>query len=536
MITNMRKFTIFLILFFLFLVFPTSKSLAEEKINSFESKIIINQDSSIFVEEKISYDFGTEERHGTFRDIPTKYDTNVGKRSIKLDILGVERDGVSEPYDYSGDRIKIGDANKTINGSHEYLIQYSVLGAINYFDDFDELYWNVTGNSWPVMIENAKASVILTSEIPKENLKAGCYQGIFGSNESCITSFDKDNIIFSSTRNLNQGEGLTLAIGFPKGLIIPISGSQKTWWWLRDNYIAFLPVIVFILLYMRWRKYGKDPIGRGTIIAEYEPPRDVLPTMVGSLVDEKVDNRDISAGLIYLAEQGFAKIKKIEKSGFLGFKSSDYELELLKDIGSCTTKTERTILEMFFGQGANKGKIKNISEFKNNRSFVAEVEALKSSLYQDMTDRGFFVQNPQKAKVPYIILGIIILAVGFFIGVPIFGLIGILGFGLSGILFIIFGSLMSKKTPLGAETKDHILGFKIFLTVTEKDRLAFHNSPERTPEQFMKFLPYAIALSVENKWAKQFEGIYITASKGGSGSGGGGFSGGGMGGGGGGSW
>jgi uncharacterized membrane protein len=130
---------------------------------------------------------------------------------------------------------------------------------------------------------------------------------------------------------------------------------------------------------------------------------------------------------------------------------------------------------------------------------------------------------------------------------------------------------MSKKTPLGAETKDDILGFKLFLSVTEKDRLDFHNAPERSPEQFMEFLPYAIALGIENKWAAQFASIYIpepswyhggvhgpflasafvsdlshfsgsvsssftSASRGGSGSGGGGSSGGGFGGGGGGSW
>jgi len=155
------------------------------------------------------------------------------------------------------------------------------------------------------------------------------------------------------------------------------------------------------------------------------------------------------------------------------------------------------------------------------------------------------------------------------------GFIPVVSIVVSCIIIALFGMQMSKKTKLGAETKDYILGFKLFLSVTEKDRLDFHNAPEKNPEQFMEFLPYAIALGVENKWAKQFENIYITqpswyqgnmagafvassfvshmtdfsksvntgmayvsksAASGGFGGGGGGFSGGGFGGGGGGSW
>jgi len=115
---------------------------------------------------------------------------------------------------------------------------------------------------------------------------------------------------------------------------------------IKDNIIVVLPVLVFIIMLLIWRKYGKDPKGYSTIIAQYDPPEGMKPTLVGSLVDEKPDFRDITAGLIYLAEQGFVKIKRLEKEWVLG--SIDYEIELTKNDITSLEKTEQSILNLFF--------------------------------------------------------------------------------------------------------------------------------------------------------------------------------------------
>jgi uncharacterized membrane protein len=80
----------------------------------------------------------------------------------------------------------------------------------------------------------------------------------------------------------------------------------------------------------------------------------------------------------------------------------------------------------------------------------------------------------------------------------------------SGLIIAGFGFLMPNRTIKGVETRALILGLKEYLNTAEKDRLEFHNAPEKKPEVFEKLLPFAIALKVDKAWAKQFENIYKT--------------------------
>jgi uncharacterized membrane protein len=90
----------------------------------------------------------------------------------------------------------------------------------------------------------------------------------------------------------------------------------------------------------------------------------------------------------------------------------------------------------------------------------------------------------------------------------VYGVVGFLSGFATGFILLIFGIIMPSRTKKGSEARDHILGLKLYMNAAEKDRIAFHNAPEKTPERFEKLLPFAMALGVEKAWAKQFEGIY----------------------------
>ncbi|MBI4414770.1 MAG: DUF2207 domain-containing protein, partial [Candidatus Kerfeldbacteria bacterium] len=186
---------------------------------------------------------------------------------------------------------------------------------------------------------------------------------------------------------------------------------------------------------------------------------------------------------------------------------------------------------------------------------------------------GYFRHRPRFVQGVYFFLGAFAFGISFFLG-GVLGVAFAVGFAVSGVMTALLGIIMPARSELGARLTDDIRGFKQFLSVTETDRLKFHNAPARKPEQFMAFLPFAIALAVEKEWAEQFKSITLeqpdwyaggnwatfnsvllvssmsdfsstaksqafvsprTAAGGGSGFGGG-FSGGGFGGGGGGSW
>ncbi|MCK4539911.1 DUF2207 domain-containing protein [Candidatus Parcubacteria bacterium] len=486
---------------------------AQEKINNFETEININQDGSINVKEMIVYDFGSEEKHGIFRDIPYKY--KVGGESFKLhfsDFSVTDRNGNDIIFDVDNykesKRIKIGDPDVYVGGVRHYVIKYRVKRAINFFDDHDELYWNVTGQTWVTPVRQTKATINLPKSVNIEKLKFECYTGKSGSNEKCVSSRlnfiakdEADSIIFSDD-SLRPGEGVTIVVGFPKGIVKKFSWLKIFLETAKDNWIVILPLFSLLFFIYFWRKYGKDPAGRKTIIAEFAAPDDLSPAEVGTIIDERAHRKDVSAEIINLAVKGHIKITYIEKSGIL--KADDYELEKLAIREDVLNELQFALLKALF---ADKKKIR-LSDLKDK--FYEDLNDIIDRIYQATVNKGYFPKNPKKIRRFYISLAILVLVVGWFVG-PFLGWIGVVSVWITGILILILGNVMPKKTKKGVLAREKILGLKMYLEVAEKDRINFHNAPKKNPKIFEKLLPFAIVLGVEKKWAKQFEDIYHEA-------------------------
>lgn len=499
--------------FFGGLLFFAGPVLAEEKIDRFLTDIRLNSDSSIIVEENISYDFGDTEKHGIYRDIIVGYRARGGNYKLRVSDLSVV-DENENPYtfttSYEGNylKIKIGDADKTITGKHVYRIIYTVRRAINYFDDHDELYWNATGNDWQVPITEARATVTLPSALPEGDVQKTCYFGPYGSTEICDFGVVAPAVIgrpitnlFFEARNLGVGGGLTIVVGVPAGTIQKPSLSQIIWDIARDNGILILPFIVFIILFRRWKKYGKDAKGRGTIIAEYEAPDNLAPAEVGTLYDGRADKQDVSAQIIQLAINGYLKIRR-EENGSV-FKSTDYVFTKLKTEEDTMKSFDREIMKELFD---NRSEVK-LSDLKYK--FASTMQKIIRNLYEDLTKVGYFSKNPMMVKVKYLSSGFLAFFLAFFVG-AFFGFFGVVSFIVSAVIICIFAFVMPALTKQGAETKEKILGLKLYMTVAEEARIKFHNAPEKNPERFEQLLPYAMVMKVEKEWAKQFEGIYNT--------------------------
>jgi uncharacterized membrane protein len=294
----------------------------------------------------------------------------------------------------------------------------------------------------------------------------------------------------------------------------------------------------------------------------------MTPLEMGVALTDSVDNKYLSAEIIYLATKGFLKITRLEKKKLLVFDTVDYQLDQVKTPDATVTEFDTQFMQLLFEDGPST----SVSELKSDRSFFRELQKKENPLYDDLVTHGFFMSNPKKVKGIYTAIGAVVLFGGFYFG-AIFGSLGVLSSVVAGGIIIAFAFIMPARTEKGAEMKEYILGFKDYLSVVEKDRLKFANAPEKKPDRFEKLLPYAMVLGVEKEWAQQFEGIYnqqpswysdsghplftayllsnslgdfrssvgtamaagSRASSGGSGFGGG-FSGGGFGGGGGGSW
>ncbi len=545
-------------------------------LEKFDSHITVNKDASFIVNETIVADFSRESHHGIFRLIPVDYKDKYGNNvSIRVSVLSV-MDGQKKAWNYETSRegeylkVKIGDANTYLYQPTTFIITYKVERALLFFDDHDELYWNVTGNGWDVSIKNVTAEVQLPSEIKESG--AICYTGIFGSSDkNCHFEIQKNTVQFSSD-TLGPNEGLTIAVRFPKDIIVKPPFIQAILWFLLDNWGYFIPFLVFGFLLYRWRIRGRDPeASRMTIMPHYTPPDNLSPTEIGTIIDEKVDIHDITASIIDLAVRGYLKITEKKEKKFL-FETTTYTLTKLKDfeIDMQLKEFERIVLKGIF---ANKDSC-DLNDLKNR--FYTKIPTIQRSVYSQLVDQKYFPASPDTVRSRYLQGGVMIVGLGFW-GFWLMFALGLsvpIGVMISGILVVIFGQFMPARTVKGVETFYKIKGLEEYILTAEKDRLKF----QEQENIFEKLLPYAMCLGIAEKWTKAFDGIITrapswfesndpsfmntfstyyfmghlnglsttmassmqsaprTSSVGGSGFSGGGFSGGGFGGGGGGAW
>jgi len=482
-------------------------------INKFHSYISVNEDSSFTVKETIDVEFHRQ-RHGIYREIPFKYVDELGKTiQTPTTVLSVT-DESGRDWNYKIRKIgniiniRIGDANKYISGKQTYVITYEVENAILFFDNHDELYWNVTGNYWKSPIKEASADVTLNIKNKSKNLWAACYTGVYGSRKSeCSFEATNNGAEFITKKSLNIGEGLTIAFGWDKGLVFPPSSWKRFLWAidLEENWILVIPLLSFFFMINLWYRRGRDPKVKGSVTVMYEPPKYdnkiLTPAEVGTLVDESVDSRDLTSAIIGLAVKGYIKIKETKKEGLI-FDSTDYYLSRDKEPDENLSSFERELMNSLFSDSPS-GIF--VSDMKNK--FYKNLQELKDALYSDLVEKKYFLRSPEKLRNVYITAGILTIIFGSMLTAFLITSLTvkmIIAWMLTGLPFFIFGRVMPAKTKVGASAYIDVLGFQEFLNRAEKDRL------ERMDDKnlFSKFLPYAIALGVEDNWAKAFEGIY----------------------------
>jgi uncharacterized membrane protein YgcG len=260
-----------------------------------------------------------------------------------------------------------------------------------------------------------------------------------------------------------------------------------------------------LFVFLHYRKKGRDENMPKTIIPEFNPPENIRPYLLGSLKDETVDKEDIAGTIIDMAYRGFIKIKELDSN-------KNYELTRLSgNSGETLDEVETEILEaLFFG----KEKVET-NEIKNH--FPLKYLTIENNIYKKMVTEGYFKKSPKTTKGVYAgigcaavmlgIVGIVILSILFssFLGqFSIFtpALISII----TGVGLVLAANYMPAKTTKGSRVFAGVLGFKMYLHTAERFRLQ-----NLGPDEFEKYLSYAIVFKIEKEWARKFEGIYKKA-------------------------
>jgi uncharacterized membrane protein YgcG len=496
----------------LFSLFASSARARELRIEKFDSEIVVSPKGSIDVTETIQVQFIGSWK-GLYREIPVEYVTPQGLNyTLFLDVKRItDENGSSLKFESSRERhyrkLKIyvpgaQDAHKTI------VIEYSVSDALRFFEDHDELYWNVTGDEWDVPIQAARARIVLPEGTT--GIRANPFTGAYRSRaQDADFEVAGNGVEVHSRQSLGYHEGLTIAVAFDKGFVHEPTAIDKISLFLRSNWPLGLPVIIFVIMFYLWWTQGRDPRLR-PIAAQYEPPDQLTPGEAGTLVDNSADMRDITSSIVDLAVRGFLVIEEHQKDRMLGLvHDKDYNFILKKDRSEWAKLKphEQVLLNGFFSAGT-VGETVSMSSLENR--FYKNLPDIKNRIFESLVTHGYYRRRPDSVRASYLGIGLVIGVLAIWGGSSIASSLGMapLTFIIAGILsaFVIcaFGWFMPAHTEQGARALEGVLGFEDFLNHVESDRF---NRTIKTPEMFEKFLPFAMALGVEKNWSKAFQGI-----------------------------
>lgn len=496
---------------------------AQERSYSYDSikfDFQVNPDTTVDVIERQTYNF-TGEYHQGWRNIPLRgvsaitdiavIDAATGnylayspKRLEKTDPASW---GKFTTFRQNGERVIEWYYNQA-NTSHGWLLKYRLHGALGFYADHDELYWNLF-TDYQVPVARAEAKVILpTNQFDVAQLQ------ITGYGEPVLpeTRVLNPQTFFLSADNLPPGEKLTMAAGWPRGLV-----NRSLFWrdWLALNLFYLLSGLLVLLTILfslgRWYILEYRPLHSKTVVPEYEPPRGLRPAMALVIEKEGVGAKAWVSTIVDLAVRGFIKIEEIEKK-ILFFTIKDYGLAKLRSLdGLDIAEYEKELVNTIFGEKdalvLSELRAQNRGRF-NSQKFRFKMLKAKDQLLRETEGKagayrvGLVAEKKKAWFIPLLILVAIILTV-FGVRLDSSGkLFGLVLFVCA--LWIYFERYEARLSPEGQQLKRDILGFKLYLQTAERYRLQ-----NLTPDLFEKYLPYAMAFGVEKKWSQAFEGMVV---------------------------
>lgn len=479
-------------------------ALADERILDYQSDIRIAPSGQVEVTETITVRAeGQRIQRGIYRDFPTTYRDRYGNTvEVQYEPLSVLRNDAPEASfserNRNGIRTYFGSANRLLeHGVHRYVYRYRVDRMLGFFENHDEFYWNVTGLDWAFPIDRAGATVTLDFPADTDILETDAFTGLMGEQGTNFTSrIDGNRVTFETTAGLAAHQGLTIVVAWPKGAVVEPDQLQRVIWLLADNanLVVILLGLAGMLAYLVpvWRAFGRDP-EEGLIVTRYEPPAGFSPASLRFIQKMYYDNKVMTAGVVNLAVKGYLRIQ-----------DSDGQYTLQRtDPGEYPPLLATGEQELHDALFAENDRV--ILDDEYHSRIGAARGAHRRSLRHDY--RGRYFRSNGMLSLPALGIAIVSALIALNVGSgPTPLVIGVIV--LMAIVFLFFATIMKRPTVGGRQVLDEMLGFRDYLDIAEKDELNLRNPPEKTPQLFEQYLPFALAMGVEQRWAEKFAAVF----------------------------
>lgn len=539
----------------------SAQYLSIERILSYEVTLQVDTTARLTVTEKLKVNvLGQQIQRGIFRSLPTRREINGRDLSVRYDVRSVKKNGAEEKYHTKngngGFIIYIGDKDVLLDpGIYDYEITYDTYRQVGFFEDFDELYWNATGTDWAFPIDQVTVKALLPENAAI--LRQACYTGYAGSTEqNCSVVKTSDHTLEWTAGGLDPNKGLTVAVGFTKGIVkepeIPAALKPAN----LSKILAVIGALFLAWLGYLWNRHGRD-YPKPTVYPQFEVPAGLSPASLGFLHGGRYRQNMIAASLIDLAVKGYIEIREPVKKGI--FSRSKFTLQKLKDADTSLPPEEKALMKELFSGG--QGKVTVDGEYSSR--IAQTVQAYQKSLVNENQPKLNKGSNWKKVLWPFLAISLVywvillysywslyetqklVLGIILYVG-ACFTLLLVMVVRLRVARYIwliplIFSGggivvwyLVSNRTPdpfilaylflllsvpalaffnyFVKQPSEELLarqsmieGFKMYLAAAETELLKFHNPPRITPELFEKYLPYALVLGVDGIWGRKFE-------------------------------
>ncbi len=478
---------------------------------SFDAEYTLGKDannrSTLNVKETLVAQFPDyNQNHGIERAIPNVYDNHP----VNLSNISVTKQDGS-PWNFTTYQnndntvLRIGDADRYVQGKQYYIIQYSLNDVTKNFPDGDEFYWDINGTEWLQPFATVSATLRLDDALASAlDGRLRCYSGLSGSNESNCTIQNNQNIITAqTTQPLAAAENLSMVVGFAPNTFSEYVAPPIPWWvWvfvlviIPIFYIA-VPIYLLIWAIKRWRKQGRDIIVKSTVVPQYIPPKDSSMPLSDVIIHTSMRPVAVSASIVDLAVRHYLKIYQT--------KDKDYELEIVSPITSLRHEESRVVNILFANtEEGTRIKIKDLS------SVYSEVTVLGKEVYDIAIASNLLVDTKGIQKKMYLIGGIALVVSLFSFNILLL---------LASIATLLFAAQMPARTQKGVELKTYLDGTKMYMEVAEEERLKALQSPTgaakvdisdttQLVKLYERLLPLAMLYGIEKEWAKQFASLY----------------------------
>lgn len=509
------------------------------EITRWEQTYVLNEDGSASVALEFDFDFGNDPGHGPYLTVPVRqgYDDEWDR------VYRVSAVSASSPSGAPADvyleegrntlAIRIGDEDvDDVAGVQTYVVRYRIEHVMNSVSGgeltadgrHDEFYWNAVGADWTIPISDVEVTV----EAPVEPIAVACYTGAVGGDERCADAQAPAGVAQFRADYAPPGTPVTVVAAYPAGAfdtgaeLVPHSDVKRAFgvtpWTV--GVAAVILAAGLALIFVALRRTGVDrqfagltpgllPIGdeaetavrdyRAAVAVRYEPPRGMRPGQLGTLLDEKADPRDVTATLVDLAVRGYLRIEEAgEISSGLFSERMDYRLVKLKEADSGLVAFERTLFEALF---ANRTEV-TLSDLKT--TFASSMAQVQGELYEDVTTLGWFRRNPKSARGRWAVIGMVLVVVGIIATVVLaqetrWALVPT-PLVVLGLVMLITTRHAPARTARGTAALEQARGFKLYLETAEARQIRF----EEASDIFSRYLPFAIAFGVADKWASTF--------------------------------